>query len=69
MNFVVTLMEKRINSLERSEKKLLELMDLIEAERASVDNVGPDITTADGQYISVSFLEALEEILEPDQIT
>lgn len=66
MNFAQQIMQKRIAKLESDEKKLDQVRKWAVGRRDMLDRIGPCITTTDGEYIDIMYLEDLEIILESD---
>jgi hypothetical protein len=63
MNFIEKILHDRISSLETDERLLKEVKEWAESRRDTLDRFGPCITTSEGNYVSVSYFEHLEEIL------
>lgn len=66
MNILHKLLNQRIERIERLEadsKKLAQVREWAEGHRHVLDEFGPCITTADGEFMDVAIFEDLEEIL------
>ena len=71
MNILHKLLNQRIERLEADSKKLAQVREWAEGHRHVLDEFGPCITTADGEFMDVPFnlltdvaiFEDLEEIL------